>query len=221
MTTRALLFSGGGDYVDPWHPYPESSAGVADVLRAWDVAVQQTASVDEAVAALAADDAPELFAINAGAGPDPHPDDARLVQAALDHLDRGGGLLVVHLSTGLFPESPEWEAAIGARWIWEVSGHPPIGTFPVEVATFGLTAGIADFELWDERYSRLRLADEGSRVLASHELDGVVHPLVWTRQIGAGRVAVDLLGHDARSFESPEHRELLGRVARWAAGAPR
>jgi hypothetical protein len=215
--TRALIFSGGGDYDDPWHPYAESSEHLAEALRAWDFDVEVTGSVDEALSALA--EGPELWAINAGAGPEPHPRDDDLAAAARAQVDGGGGLLVMHLSTGLFPGAPDWEALIGARWIWDVSGHPPYGPFRVEVSgDDDIAHEIEDFDIVDESYADLRLG-AGSRMLASHVLDGVRHPLVWLRQAGAGRIAVDLLGHDAASFAAREHRELLGRAARWAAAS--
>ncbi len=224
MTIRSVLFSGGGDYVDPWHPYAESLAGAADALRSGGLEVSVLDRVDDLLAALASDDPPALLVVNAGAGPDPHPDDERLVAGIRQHLAARRGLVVLHLSSGLFPASDEWEATVGARWIWGVSGHPPIGVFPVDVEhdTLApeLTVGVDDFRIHDERYSDLRLDQHGgSRVIASHELEGVRHPLVWTRESGGGRVAVDLLGHDGASFEVPEHRQLLTRVARWA-GSP-
>jgi uncharacterized protein len=212
---RALIFSGGADYSDPWHPYPESSEHLAETLRAWDIDVEVTDRVDVALSALA--DHPDLFAINAGAGPDPHPRDDELAAAARAQVHEGRGILVMHLSSGLFPGSPEWEALIGGRWVWDESGHPPYGPFHVEVASIDMVHGIGDFEIIDESYADLRIGP-GSQVLASHVLDGVRHPLVWLRQSGRGRIAVDLLGHDASSFDSAQHRELLGRVARWAAG---
>jgi type 1 glutamine amidotransferase len=213
--TRALVFSGGADYSDPWHPYVETSEHLAEVLRAGDMDVQVAERVDVALNGL--EDHPDLLAVNAGAGPHPQPRDDELAAAVLAHVHRGGGLLVLHLSTGLFPLSPRWEALTGARWIWDVSGHPPQGSFRVDVShEEDLTAGIEDFDIVDESYADLRLG-AGSRMLASHVLDGVRHPLVWLRQSGAGRIAVDLLGHDAASFAPREHRELLGRVARWAA----
>jgi type 1 glutamine amidotransferase len=212
---HALIFSGGADYADPWHPYAESSEHLAETIRARDIDVEVTDSVDVALSALA--DRPDLFAINAGAGRDPHPRDDELADAALAHLHRGAGLLVMHLATSLFPASPEWERAIGARWIWDTSHHPPYGRLHVDVARgLDITEGVDDFDIVDEAYSGLRLG-EGSRVLASHELDGERHPLLWLRTVGTGSVVVDLLGHDATSYDSSEHRELLGRAAGWAA----
>jgi type 1 glutamine amidotransferase len=216
MTRRALVFSGGGDYADPWHGYAETSELLAEVLRAGGLDVEIVDTVDSALTAL--DDQPDLLAVNAGAGPDPHPDDERFAAGALAHLHHGGGLFALHLSSGLFPQSRDWETALGARWIWDVSGHPAGGAFPVLIESDALTSGIDDFEIVDEAYADLRLGTR-SRVLAAHEAGGRRHPLIWTRQHDAGRVAVDLLGHDAVSFDSAEHRELLGRVAEWAAGA--
>jgi type 1 glutamine amidotransferase len=209
--TGALLFTGGGDYADPWHPYEDSSEHLAELIRSWGVDVEVTGSVRDARDAL--DDHPDLFVINAGAGPDPHPADAALAAAARAHVGDGGVLLVVHLSTGLFPGDDAWEDLIGARWIWGESGHPPHGPFTVEVGDDPLVEGIPDFTIADESYARLRLGD-GSRVLATHrhDPDGERHPVLWTRSRGAGTVIVDLLGHDASSFESAGHRALLERA---------
>ena len=54
----------------------------------------------------------------------------------------------------------------------------------------------------------------------SHEHDGRTHPLVLIGTTGRSRVVYDALGHDARSYDSAERRELLQREARWAAGMP-
>jgi len=215
--TRALVFTGGGDYADPWHPYAESSEQLAELIRSWGADVEVADSVEPAIEALA--DRPDLFVINAGAGPDPQPHDRELAAAAIAHVEAGGDILVVHLSTGLFPGDDAWEAMVGARWIWDdgtgaaASGHPPRGPFRVLIEPDELTAGLGDFTIDDESYSRLRLSD-GSRVLASHrhDPDGVRHPLVFIRTHGAGRVIVDLLGHDAASFADPGHRDLLRRA---------
>ena len=213
--TRALVFSGGGDYADPWHPYPESSEQLAELIRSWGADVEVTDRVDSALDALG--DHPGLFVINAGAGPDPHPADAALAAAAIAYVESGGTLLVVHLSTGLFPGDDAWEDLIGARWIWNESGHPDKGDFTVQIGADELVAGLGDFTIDDESYARLRLR-EGSLVLAwhAHDPDAVRHPLVWLRPRGTGLVVVDLLGHDGASFGNAGHRALLDRALRRA-----
>src|SRR5690606_34509664 len=76
------------------------------------------------------------------------------------------------------------------------------------------------FTVADERYARLQLIGTAA-VLADHEHEGIRHPLIWTREIGAARCAYDGLGHDTRSFDSEPHREIIRRLARWAARASR
>ncbi len=45
------------------------------------------------------------------------------------------------------------------------------------------------------------------------------HPVLWSRQVGRGRVAFDGLGHDADTINHPIHRRILARAALWATGA--
>ena len=56
--------------------------------------------------------------------------------------------------------------------------------------------------------------------IAEHEEDGMRHPLIWAREVGASRVVYDALGHDTRSYDSPEHRELLTRALDWLSRVP-
>ena len=55
-------------------------------------------------------------------------------------------------------------------------------------------------------------------VLATGHHTGTDHPVIWRRELGGGRVAVDLLGHDAGSYRDPRHAGVVRRLARWAAG---
>src|SRR5262249_13620046 len=117
--------------------------------------------------------------------------------------------------------------------------HPDYGLARVRVYPdrHPIVAGLADFELQDERYSYLRMAPDVVP-LATHRHDGIEHPLLWARtwtapgaDAGAGaapaqsaglaqpaRVVYDALGHDVRSYDSPEHAEILRRSIRWLAG---
>jgi type 1 glutamine amidotransferase len=87
----------------------------------------------------------------------------------------------------------------------------------VETDAHPIVAGIRDFEVDDERYSFLRV-DPAVRGLAWHEHDGRRHPLLWAREHGPARVVYDALGHDAASYDSPEHRGIVARSARWLLG---
>ncbi|AYG02288.1 ThuA domain-containing protein [Gryllotalpicola protaetiae] len=214
MNPRAVVVSGSGRYADPWHPFADTSARIAGVLRGAGFEVE----IDERVDARLADVGEcELLVVNVGF-PDPADEaaDAATRAGLLAYLATGRPLLVSHVSSTSFPAMPEWEGVLGGVWVRGTTFHPEYGPSHVEVVDgrHPITAGVADFELLDERYTALRVSPD-VHVLAQHTLDGVAHPLLWTHGYGTARVVYDALGHDAASYESPEHRQLLGRAALW------
>ena len=48
-------------------------------------------------------------------------------------------------------------------------------------------------------------------------IDGVVMPVVWKKQYGAGRVFYSSLGHRAYELDVPEIRTIMTRGLLWAA----
>jgi len=87
----------------------------------------------------------------------------------------------------------------------------------VDTDAHPIVAGVADFEVHDERYSWMRISPE-VRGLAWHEHDGERHPLLWTHDHGGTRVVYDALGHDERSYRSAPRRTLVSRAALWLLG---
>jgi type 1 glutamine amidotransferase len=223
MTPRAVIVSGSGRYADPWHPFPQTSACLAAVLADAGFEVVVDEQVDARLASLAqadageSDHAFELLVVNVGF-PDPADDetDAATRAGLLAYLASGRPLLVSHVSSTSFPAIPEWEAALGGLWVRGTTFHPEYGPSRVEIVDHRhpITTGLADFEVLDERYTALRVSRE-IRVLAQHTLDGTAHPLLWTHEYRDSRVVYDALGHDAASYDSAEHRELLRRAALW------
>lgn len=217
--TSALIISGGRDYTDPWHPYAETSQRIAGILEAEDC----TTLVTDRVADAAFHDA-DLLVINAWNHDRASDGDAGLRAGIAAHLGAGKPLLVVHCSAMLFSAPPEsawddWEEIVGALWVRGTSMHPEFGEAQVRVETdrHPIVAGVQDFTVLDERYSFLRVAPE-VEPLAWHELDGGRHPLLWAHTYRDARVVYDALGHDTRSYDSPERRELLARSAAWLLG---
>lgn len=217
---RAVIATGTGRYADPWHPFPTTSARIAAALRGdgWNVTVDE--DVDHALAHL--DDA-DLLVVNAGdpwrhgdTELEPHRDaaaDAGLRSA----IDRGIGVIAVHAALSTLRDHPAWREAIGGEWVPGRSWHPPIAAARVRVVDVEhpVAAGLADFDVFDERYSDLAV-DDGARVLAEHDVDGKAHAAIWVRDQPT-RAVVSSLGHDERAYDAPEHIALLQRAARWAA----
>ena len=209
--TRSLILSGGGAYRDPWHPFAATSERLAGLLRTLGHQVQISEEVGDSVADLSDWD---LVVANAAAGPQADTSAAAAgLQAA---LDRGIGVLAVHVGACTLLGLPTWEEVTGTAWVSGRSMHPKTG--PCRITTYPerhpISAPVADFDIVDERYSYLRTAPD-IVPLAAHEHDGELHPLFWARELGRSRVVTDALGHDQRSYDSAGHRELISRAARW------
>jgi len=214
---RAVIATGTGRYADPWHPYPTTSARIAEVLRAdgWDAIVDD--DVDHALAHL---DGADLLVVNAG---DPWRNDGApradpAAEAGLTSaIARGIGLIGIHAALSSLRDHPAWRAAIGGEWVPGTSWHPPIDEARVRVvdADHTITDGMPHLDVFDERYSDL-VVDADARVLAVHDVDGDEHPAVWVREQPT-RAVVSSLGHDERAYDSPALAALLQRAARWAA----
>ena len=210
--TRSLILSGGGAYADPWHPFAATSERIADVLAALGHHVEISELVADRFADLRGWD---MIVVNAASGPQAA--DTSAAQAGLTAaLDRGLGVLAFHVGACTLLRLPEWESLTGAAWISGRSMHPKVG--PGRIITYPgrhpICAPVADFDITDERYAYLRTAPD-IVPLAVHEHIGELHPLLWARVRGKSRIVTDLLGHDERSYDSPEHRQLISRAARW------
>ncbi|WP_108252763.1 ThuA domain-containing protein [Planctomonas deserti] len=216
MTTgaTALILSGGPGYSDPWHPFERTSEALAGVLRGAGHRVSVSTSVAERLADLAGVD---LLVVTAPLPDDPlPPEDLDAASRGLRaYLDRGGAILAVHVGVTTLLGLPEWGSIVGARWVPERSGHPPLAHAEVARLDDPRTGPAGRFSLFDERYSDLAL-EEGLSVVVQHEHDGRTHPLVWTRAEGRARIIADALGHGPESFDSAEHRDVVLQLVQWA-----
>lgn len=134
----------------------------------------------------------------------------------------GGGLLAMHASSICFDDWPGWTSLVGARWDWEISRHPPVGRVRVTVYPdrHPLVAGLpAQFDTDDEVYGFLDLAEDVVPLLTA-EHSGAVHPLLWARTVGAGRVVHTTLGHHLPSYRAAPVQRIVRRAALWARGEP-
>ena len=134
-------------------------------------------------------------------------------------VHEGGGLLALHTAVICFDAAPAWRDLCGASWDWAASSHPPVGDATVTVTAAGrghpITSGLEDFVIEDEVYGLLDARDDLVPLLTSVH-GGRVHPVLWAREVGRGRVVTDLLGHGPASLAHPVHQTILTRAAAWA-----
>jgi type 1 glutamine amidotransferase len=107
---------------------------------------------------------------------------------------------------------------LGCRYLSHGPGHHE-GRHTIKIVPgHPVVAGLSDFELFDEYYE-FELADDKVTVLAQrHRADGVVIPVMYAREVGAGRVVYLALGHDMRAWGEPSFRALVRQAMTWAAG---
>lgn len=214
---RALLLSGGGRYSDPWHPFPETSARLAAIVASAGFQVTVRDDVDDALADLQEPGLhPALLVVNVGLPRDGAPSPAPGAPAAgLRAVLRAVPVLGIHSSSTSFIDTSAWADALGGRWVRGVSMHPDYEPTRAEVtgAIHPITAGVRSFNTTDERYSYLEHGDV--TVLLDHEFEGRRHALFWAGERAGVRRVYDALGHDGAAYDSPIHREVLARAARW------
>jgi type 1 glutamine amidotransferase len=145
-------------------------------------------------------------------------------RALADAVALGKGLVALHCSNvmgwqgdGLDPADRPLFELIGNRYLSHGPGHHE-GRHTIEiVAEHPVTEGVTDFELFDEYYE-FELADDKIEILAQrHRADGVAIPVMYVREVGAGRVVYLALGHDMRAWGEPPFRKLVRQALTWAA----
>ena len=170
-------------------------------------------------------------------------------------LEAGGKWLALHGTNSILVfteggvDTPNDRSDVMEILGTQFKAHPPIGPFKVEVVDrdHELTRGIDDFEVVDELYlsnttapidtlMQTRFTGEATGFIADQWEETVV-PILYTRQIGAGTVSYNALGHCRGHYDLPGmvdfypnpekcawnyavYYELLRRGIAWAMRAP-
>jgi len=140
-------------------------------------------------------------------------------------VEEGGGIVGLHGASFSFTNSEAWAKLLGARF----TGHIP-GTHKLNIVIADkkhpITAGVGPFSIIDEEYKH-RFADVDRHVLARfrerpEKSDQTANmDILWTREVGKGRVFYSALGHGKEAWENPSWQKLVIQGICWAAGRPR
>ena len=153
-----------------------------------------------------------------------------------DFISSGKGFVCLHISTCLPGGWPEYHDITGGGWISGTSFHPPYGRFTVNISNSGHPGvnGVAEFDTDDELYMGLAITEGNDVFLTGHtengthpwgpdrapkDMPGGTFPLGWTRRYGQGKVFTLLLGHDGKSFESPEFQQMVLNGVNWSTAS--
>lgn len=136
-------------------------------------------------------------------------------------LDNGGKWLALHGTNSILKftddgvDAPDDRPDVMEMLGTQFKAHPPIGQFNVEVVNndHELTRGIEDFVIEDELYLTNTTADIDTLMLTRFEgkAEGFVKedwpetvvPILYTRDIGKGRIVYNILGHCRGHYDLP------------------
>jgi type 1 glutamine amidotransferase len=146
-------------------------------------------------------------------------------QAIEKFVDEGGGLVGLHGASGSFGNSKMWMRLLGGKFTGHIPGTHKLNIVIVD-SKHPITAGIKDFSIIDEEYKH-QLADVDRHLLARFRERPPASDqkanmdIIWTREVGKGRVFYSALGHGKEAWENPIWQKLIIQGILWAAGKPR
>jgi type 1 glutamine amidotransferase len=141
----------------------------------------------------------------------------KISEQALTALDefvsKGGGILGVHTATAAFKQQLHYFEILGGRFI----GHGPVEPFEVKpVPESKIFVGIPAFTVKDELYIHELQPGIMAHFTATHE--GQEIPIVWTYQVGKGRVCYAVPGHLTETMRNETYQQVLRRGLAWVSG---
>ncbi|MGG7508609.1 ThuA domain-containing protein [Plantibacter sp. YIM 135249] len=145
-------------------------------------------------------------------------------EALAEAVRAGKGVVALHATDvlgwegdGLDPADRPLYELLGNRYLSHGPDHHE-GRHLIEiVAEHPITAGVTDFELFDEYYEFEFASDDHTILAERRRADGEIIPVLYTREVGEGRVVYLALGHDMRAWGEPSFRTLVRQALVWAA----
>ena len=227
---KLLVITGGR------HPYEESTPILESFLKSagHEVTVTEDASTLADEAGMSAYDALVFNTRRENAADFA---EMKLSEAAqngiINFVKSGKGFVCLHISGCGADYWSEFAEITGGGWVTGTSYHPPYSNFAVKVSnsSHAGAAGVSDFDTDDELYMGIDYKDGNDIFLTGDSEDGTwpwgpdrtpthmpsgTFPLGWTRTYGQGKVFTLLLGHDGKSFQSPEFQKMVLNGVDWA-----
>ena len=134
-------------------------------------------------------------------------------QAIWDFVHNGGGFLALHNSQGIYPPGGLYYKLFGGDY----GGHPKPYTFTVRIENRNhpVTAGVEDFEIFDEQHTVKYYLDNEHLLLRTIARDNLAAAGGWWREMGQGRFVYLSPGHTPEALGHPMMQRLLRNAANW------
>lgn len=149
-------------------------------------------------------------------------------EALRDYIEAGGGFIGIHAAGDGSHADWSWyqDNILGTAFTGHtLIPHKQEATIALQVDHPVISGLPPRWQHYDEWYAFDRTpAASGATVLATVDESTYKpgkfsmtpdHPIIWAKDLGKGRALYSALGHSARSFETPEYRQLLTQAIRW------
>ena len=134
-------------------------------------------------------------------------------QAIWDFVEGGGGFLALHNAQGIYPPGGLYYKLFGGDY----GGHPKpyVYTVRVENKDHPITAGVEDFEIFDEQHTVKYFLDREHLLLRSIARDNLASEAGWWRELGKGRFCYLAPGHTPEALGHPMMQRLIRNAVNW------
>ena len=134
-------------------------------------------------------------------------------KAIWDFVHNGGGFLAVHNAHTMYPSNGLYYKLFGG----DFGGHPKpwVFTIRVENKSHPITAGVEDFDIFDEQHMSKYSLDQEHLLLRSVARDNQQAAAGWWREMGKGRFCYLSPGHTPEALNHPMMQRLIRNAARW------
>ena len=138
-------------------------------------------------------------------------------------LQQGKGMVFLHHALVSYQEWPKFEKIIGGKYIQTAGPGETASTYQHDVTvnlhvldkTHPVTAGLDDFELFDEVYGDFRVLPYITPLLTTDNPQS--SPVIgWVHQYENSRIVFIQPGHGREAYENPNFRRLLYQAIKWA-----
>ena len=134
-------------------------------------------------------------------------------KAIWDFVSSGGGFLALHNAQGLYPPAGLYYKLLGG----DFGGHPDPALFTIRVENKNhpITAGIEDYEIFDEQHMVKYALDREHLLLRSISRSNQEAAAGWWQEVGKGRVVYLSQGHTPEGLNHPMTQHLIRNSILW------
>ena len=134
-------------------------------------------------------------------------------QAIWDFVHNGGGFLALHNAQGIYPPGGLYYKLFGGDY----GGHPKPYLFTVRIddKTHPVTAGVEDFEIFDEHHTVKYYLDREHLLMRTMARDNLAAPGGWWREMGKGRFCYMSPGHTPDALGHSMMQRLIRNAMNW------